>query len=107
MAYRLGGDEFCVLTRPSTVAAATLAAAAVAIDEAGRPDGVSCSYGMVVLPREARDVAMALRIADARVYADKTSGGGAAASAYVGVLTLEPEAGFSPAPDAAALGGGV
>ncbi len=109
VAYRLGGDEFCVLSRPASGSATALAAAAAAIDEAGRPDGVSCSHGVVVLPREAQDVAMALRIADSRMYADKTGGmgGEGAASGCVGVLELQPEASSSPAPSPAALRRGV
>jgi diguanylate cyclase (GGDEF)-like protein len=70
MAYRLGGDEFCVLVRgtPSELEAA-LGSALEALTEEGSTVRSSC--GFVLLPREARDAASALRIVDRRMYAQK------------------------------------
>ena len=62
-AYRLGGDEFCVLLDPGADVERVRAAFA--------RDGVTAASGSVMLPLEASDVAGALRIADARMYADK------------------------------------
>jgi diguanylate cyclase (GGDEF)-like protein len=71
-AYRLGGDEFCVLFRPGTaVSDASLAAARAALSDRGDGVQITASYGVVELPREATDVAAALQIADDRLYSHK------------------------------------
>jgi two-component system cell cycle response regulator len=71
VAYRLGGDEFCVVAR---VAPASLArAASDALTEHGRGFAITTSLGVAHLPREADDVSAALRLADERLYADKRS----------------------------------
>jgi two-component system, cell cycle response regulator len=71
-AYRLGGDEFCVLlhglTRPPEQ---IVAGAAEALAETGTGFAIGASYGMVTIPREANDVSTALHIADTRMYAKK------------------------------------
>jgi diguanylate cyclase (GGDEF)-like protein len=71
-AYRLGGDEFCVLARldehdPETVQ--RLACAALAED--GDGFAIDASHGAIALPREARDPSSALGLADERMYACK------------------------------------
>jgi two-component system cell cycle response regulator len=69
-AYRLGGDEFCVLLRgPQASRAAT--ACRAALSERGAGFQITCSAGQVALPDEASDADAALRRADARMYADK------------------------------------
>lgn len=78
-AYRLGGDEFCGITRapdpdlPRRVEDALLAAFA------GR--GPNASVGMALIPTEADDLAAAMRLADTRMYAVKRGKGGARATA--------------------------
>jgi diguanylate cyclase (GGDEF)-like protein len=74
-AYRLGGDEFCILaavgpdgTEP------TVAAAEAALTEHGDGFSITASYGAVVLPTDSRDPSEALRLVDQRMYANKTSG---------------------------------
>jgi diguanylate cyclase (GGDEF)-like protein len=64
--YRLGGVQLCALI-PGTddAAAAVVAAASAALDERGA--GVLCRAVTVELPREAANVAAALRLADARL----------------------------------------
>jgi diguanylate cyclase (GGDEF)-like protein len=62
--YRLGGVQLCALV-PGTDAAALVAAACAALDERGA--GVLCRAVTVELPREAANVAAALRLADARL----------------------------------------
>ncbi|MBB4663086.1 bifunctional diguanylate cyclase/phosphohydrolase [Conexibacter arvalis] len=68
-AYRMGGDEFCVLLGPD----ATTTPAELAAGAAQRGDGftVTAAYGAVALPREADDAVAALRLADERMYAHK------------------------------------
>ena len=71
-AYRLGGDEFCVLAevRPAE-ARSILEAAVAALSETGEGFEVSSSFGTVFLPAEAGDADSALRLADERLYAQK------------------------------------
>jgi two-component system, cell cycle response regulator len=72
-AYRLGGDEFCILAplqeEPASLVAATLAA----LSERGEGFVIGCSHGAVELPREAGDASEALSVADGRLYAAKRS----------------------------------
>jgi two-component system cell cycle response regulator len=71
-AYRLGGDEFCALvTANAPGAERIIAAARSALTEQGRGFRVGASYGVVILPYEARDPDVALQIADQRLYANK------------------------------------
>jgi two-component system cell cycle response regulator len=73
-AYRLGGDEFCVLARLRQRSLETLAAAAVeALCERGKGFEISTSYGSILLPGEAKDSSTALQLVDRRLYADKRS----------------------------------
>lgn len=70
-AYRLDGDEFCVLAPASADAEALAADATEALSETGEGFEVSCSFGSAQLPLEARDATEALRLADRRLYAVK------------------------------------
>jgi diguanylate cyclase (GGDEF)-like protein len=71
-AYRLGGDEFCVLVVTGASSAKTIISlAAGALSEKGEGFAVRSSHGAVILPHEARDATVALRIADQRMYAQK------------------------------------
>ena len=72
LAYRLGGDEFCLLASVATVAPGGLIErAATALTEEGDGFSVRCSHGSVLLPAEASDLTEALRIADDRMYLHK------------------------------------
>ena len=74
-AFRMGGDEFCALFSPGEeIADPIIAGAATALSEYGEGFTVTCSYGAIVLPREAVDAHEALRIADQRMYAQKNAG---------------------------------
>ena len=72
-AYRLGGDEFCVLaplegaTKPDSI----VAACAAALREDGEGFTITSSKGRALIPAEVRSPADALRLADRRLYADK------------------------------------
>jgi diguanylate cyclase (GGDEF)-like protein len=72
-AFRMGGDEFCALFA-GDVRSEDVAGAAEALSEHGEGFSIGCSYGAIVLPREASDAAGALRIADQRMYAQKHAG---------------------------------
>jgi diguanylate cyclase (GGDEF)-like protein len=74
-AYRLGGDEFCVLAPGSTQDVEHLAAlAADALTEHGDGFAIGCSYGMALLPQEAAHSEEAMRLADQRLYVHKHHG---------------------------------
>jgi diguanylate cyclase (GGDEF)-like protein len=78
-AYRLGGDEFCVLAAAGDQHPERLARlAADALSETGEGFSVGCSYGIALLPEEAATSEAALRLADQRLYAFKRSGRGSA-----------------------------
>jgi two-component system, cell cycle response regulator len=71
-AYRLGGDEFCVLLRPGAEGVEPLALACVtALSEHGEGFDVTTSHGAVSAPAEARTATEALQLADRRMYARK------------------------------------
>jgi len=71
-AYRMGGDEFCVLahTGPDT-AEKLLDDTLAALTESGDRWHVGCSYGAVWLRSEALTASDGLRLADERMYANK------------------------------------
>jgi diguanylate cyclase (GGDEF)-like protein len=69
-AYRMGGDEFCVLTA-SADATRVHAAAAQALSERGDRFAIACSYGVATVPGEASTLEQALQLADQRLYGDK------------------------------------
>jgi two-component system cell cycle response regulator len=68
-AYRLGGDEFCVLLDHHAGPDDPIMAAALnALAEPADPFTVDASYGLVSLPADANTAAEALRLADHRMY---------------------------------------
>ena len=74
-AYRMGGDEFCVVFEsgddpPDFV----IAGAERALREHGDGFEISASCGVVTLPDDADDVTEALGLADQRMYAQKKAG---------------------------------
>jgi two-component system cell cycle response regulator len=74
VAYRMGGDEFCVLADFAGLEPLELAAtAAQALREQGEGFLVTSAYGAAVLPEEATTPSDALRLADTRMYAQKES----------------------------------
>ena len=75
VAYRLGGDEFCLVAPYATDSADELVTRCVeALCERGDGFQVRASKGRVVMPDEAATGAAALVIADHRMYADKGAG---------------------------------
>jgi len=73
-AYRMGGDEFCVLARCASYSGDALVADAVAaLSDGGEGWHVGCSHGAVWVPAEAATPSDALQMADMRMYSNKAS----------------------------------
>ena len=71
-AYRMGGDEFCVLLDPAAEPLLpTVETAAAALFESGEGFSIGTAYGSVAVPEEAQTVSGALRLADQRLYSHK------------------------------------
>jgi two-component system, cell cycle response regulator len=71
-AYRLGGDEFCVVAGVDAAASGlVIERCREALSERGEGFDVTSSYGAVQLPDETTDVIHALALADERLYAQK------------------------------------
>jgi two-component system cell cycle response regulator len=85
-AYRMGGDEFCVLLAGGARPDERVADCASALTEHGDGFTITCSFGAIMVPDEADDAGEALRIADQRMYAHKHSGRSSARSQSRDVL---------------------
>jgi two-component system, cell cycle response regulator len=73
-AYRLGGDEFCLLATVADGEAEPLIdRACAALTEHGEGFQIETSFGAIMLPDEASDASHALQTADERLYAQKYS----------------------------------
>ena len=80
-AYRLGGDEFCVLLAADDLPVALLAdTCAAALREGGEGFTITSAHGELMLPDEADTGAAALKLADVRMYAHKHGARGSAGS---------------------------
>lgn len=74
IAYRVGGDEFCVLLIcPRERFEAVTREATKALTATGPGFDVSSSWGSVEVPREESEPSPALQLADVRMYAQKES----------------------------------
>ena len=71
-AYRIGGDEFCLLIESGQVEQVA-ARAAAALSEVGEGFSISSSTGHALIPTEAVALAQALHLADQRLYTHKRS----------------------------------
>jgi diguanylate cyclase (GGDEF)-like protein len=98
-AFRLGGDEFCLLVPSAQVSLnAVVTAGLAALSEEGEGFCISAELGVVALPDEASDPIGALRLADARLYLRKYSLYRAASESHETLLLDAPE----PSPGAPA-----
>ncbi len=71
-AYRLGGDEFCVVARCRTEQLEAILDSALAeLRRRVACEEIDASHGLVRLPEESGELGEALRIADQRMYAQK------------------------------------
>ena len=87
-AYRLGGDEFCVLSPASDLDVEVfMLGAATALSEHGEGFVIGCSDGAAMLPEEAHSAEQALHLADQRMYVKK-NGGRPSAGRQVGDVLL-------------------
>jgi diguanylate cyclase (GGDEF)-like protein len=75
-AYRLGGDEFCVLSplRSGEDAAGISAVGTRALHESGEGFTISASHGAVIIGDDALEPSDLLATADLRMYANKNRG---------------------------------
>jgi two-component system, cell cycle response regulator len=73
-AYRLGGDEFCVLLAADANLSYLLAKATAALSETGEGYHITAAHGVAMLPKDASTVTEAMSIADLRMYAQKSGG---------------------------------
>jgi two-component system cell cycle response regulator len=90
-AFRLGGDEFCLLLAGRFERQdAKIADCRAALSERGSGFAVTASCGVVVLPDEADSVGGALNLADERMYADK-SAAGRSTRANVQTVTMQQQ----------------
>jgi len=86
-AYRLGGDEFCVLAATRALPAEAICKAAEeALSERGKGFTITASWGKVLIPVEVTTSTDALRVADRRMYAKKGRRADSARSQTRGVL---------------------
>ncbi len=89
-AFRMGGDEFCVLVPPE-LADLALARADAALREQGEGFHIEGSRGLVRLPDEAATAAKALALVDQRMYAAKSLGRASAVAQTRDVLLAAVE----------------
>ena len=88
-AYRLGGDEFCLLAECTAAEVdAIIAGATAALSERGEGFSVTASQGSVLLPSEAGSMKEAMQLADRRMYANKVSERSSAGSQTRDVLLM-------------------
>jgi diguanylate cyclase (GGDEF)-like protein len=86
-AYRLGGDEFCILAPTGGHAGdAICEGAEEALTDRGTGFSISASWGKVLIPVEVVSPTDALRLADRRMYAKKDRRADSARSQTRGVL---------------------
>lgn len=72
-AYRMGGDEFCLLAQVDGNEEEIVMDATIALSDAGGAFEISCSYGSVLMPTETSVATEALRLADQRMYGRKAA----------------------------------
>jgi two-component system, cell cycle response regulator len=73
-AYRMGGDEFCVIADGKSLDRGRVISASLrALRDEGEGFQIGSAYGAAILPDEATELSEALRIADTRLYGNKDS----------------------------------
>jgi diguanylate cyclase (GGDEF)-like protein len=91
-AYRMGGDEFCVLAHVAPEAGEELVMlAAAALSETGEMFEIGCSHGVARLPADAASAAQALILTDQRMYAHKAGRSSASRQSTDVLLTVLSE----------------
>ena len=88
-AYRMGGDEFCLLAQASSADGERLVEVAVAaLSETGEGWQIRCSWGMARMPSDATGTSEVLRLADERMYAGKAGRATAARQATAALVQV-------------------
>ena len=86
-AYRLGGDEFCILAGTRKLPAEAICRTAEeALSDRGQGFEIGASWGKVLIPVEVVTATDALRLADKRMYSKKGMRAGSVSSQTRGVL---------------------
>ena len=86
-AYRMGGDEFCILLPDGEQSSdAVVAAGAAALAERGEAFSIGCSYGSALVKPGKVAGEEAMRVADQRLYARKQSSRASASRQSTDVL---------------------
>ena len=86
-AYRLGGDEFCIIAPGSEPERAALEVIGpTALTESGDAFHITASYGTALIPAEASAASQAMHLADQRMYARKQTSRPSALSQSKSVL---------------------
>ena len=89
-AYRLGGDEFCVIASGSAEELESVAEAAQeALSAIGEGFHITASAGFALIPRDASDVTLALHVADERLYSQKDGNRRSTVSSQTGAALLQ------------------
>jgi len=70
-AYRMGGDEFCVLFGAAAADEALISASVAALSDRESGFSIGAAHGEVSIPNEGSDPAAVLQLADQRLYARK------------------------------------
>jgi len=74
LAYRMGGDEFCILCPEDVDSEAIVAGAVRALADHGDGFTVTAAHGRALLPAEAVTPTEALQLSDQRMYVNKQGG---------------------------------
>jgi two-component system, cell cycle response regulator len=85
-AYRLGGDEFCILMPSGDAPDETVAGATDALAAHGEGFAITAAHGEALLPAEAATPTAAFSLADRRLYANKEGARASASEQSSGVL---------------------
>jgi two-component system, cell cycle response regulator len=89
-AYRLGGDEFCVIAGGSAEELQRVAdIAQMALSEMGEGFHITASAGFTLIPHDASDVTLALHLADERLYSQKEGSRRTTVSSQTGAALLQ------------------
>jgi diguanylate cyclase (GGDEF)-like protein len=95
-AYRMGGDEFCIIARCSPDRAEQLLDDTLAaLQDSGEGWQVGCSQGAAWIPSEAANESQALTLADERLYANKAGRSSASRQASDALLQVITEQSIS------------
>jgi two-component system cell cycle response regulator len=89
-AYRLGGDEFCVVASGSAEKLQEMSETArIGLSESGEGFDITSSCGFALIPHDADEVTLALHVADERLYAQKEGSRRSSVGSQTGAALLQ------------------